>query len=164
MDDRPFGVGGEPQTGDAPASPRRWRFTAGTAFFVAVAGAGYLGVRGLPFGSLTRPGPAFWPIVVVAAVVLTTVVAVATEESPAHEPIDREGVRRVLVFLASMVVVAWGLRRVGLIPSAVLGLVIATRFAAHRSWLETAIMAVTVPAVAYVVFAEVLNVRLSAFW
>lgn len=110
----------------------------------------------LPVGSLTKPGPGMWPLVVSVVLIISAALVLAAPEGD-HERFSAQS----LPILAALVVLALfttGFARVGFVLPATLMLVVWLHYISKETWKVT--IAVTVPAVAilYVLFSFLLNV------
>jgi putative tricarboxylic transport membrane protein len=127
----------------------------------------WVGARGLAFGTLTQPGPGFFPRSLAALTgALAAALVVRGGLAPAS-PLaalwpERAGVRRVLVMLAALFGYAAALEPLGYLL-ATLGLfLVLLRGVGRRSWPVTGLVAVLAAAGSYLLFARWLMVSLPA--
>lgn len=116
----------------------------------------------LRIGSLAEPAPGFWPVVagVVTAIFATVELIVGKEEV---EHFTRRGATRVLIMVASLLLIPITYEYIGfIIPTMTVVFIMMTVLSKQRWWVSLiagAVMAGT----GYFLFAELLQVRLNAF-
>ncbi|MBO3731906.1 tripartite tricarboxylate transporter TctB family protein [Glycomyces niveus] len=116
---------------------------------------------GLDIGSLTEPGPGLWPLIVAGLLVASGIgiIAVTAKTRRDTEAFTR-GTVAVLAAAGGLAVYASLYEVVGFEVPTVLLLFAWLRFLSRESWLMSAVLAVAVTAVAYVLFIIGLNVPL----
>jgi hypothetical protein len=116
---------------------------------------------GLDIGSLTEPGPGLWPLIVAGLLVASGIgiIAVTAKTRRDTEAFTR-GTLAVLAAAGGLAVYASLYEVVGFEVPTVLLLFAWLRFLSRESWLMSAVLAVAVTAVAYVLFIIGLNVPL----
>ncbi|WMY78556.1 tripartite tricarboxylate transporter TctB family protein [Citricoccus sp. I39-566] len=116
----------------------------------------------LRIGSLAEPGPGFWPIVagVVTAAFALVELIVGKEEV---EHFTHRGVSRVLILMASLLLIPITYEYIGfIIPTTVVVFIMMTALSKQRWWVSL-ISGLVMSGVGYYLFAELLQVRLNAF-
>jgi len=114
----------------------------------------------LPVGSVTRPGPGLWPIVVSAVVVVMSLLLVFTERTGRdYEPFTAR-IRQVAAAIAVTSCFVWAFTQAGLVLPALAFLVVWLRFFGKESWRTTFVVAVLTTAVFHLLFVTLLAVPL----
>lgn len=116
----------------------------------------------LQFGSISRPGPGFWPLVVSS---LTAVLAIIAAFFPrqGEEDFDRWGSQRATSLLIALIAFPFLFGILGFVIPSILLIVFMMRVLSQEPWRRSAIVAVITTSVAYGIFALLLDVRLQAF-
>lgn len=146
---------------DAPES-RGHLHRLGPAILLALSLTFLVSAAGMDFGSLSRPGPGFWPSVVAVITAGLSVVGLLLPRKE-EEGFERRAVLRVGTLLIVLLAFPLVFGVVGFVVPSILLIIVMMRFLSQQSWLRSTIVAVTTTAVAYIVFAMLLDVRLPAF-
>ncbi len=127
------------------------------AIFVAVGLAAVVLARTHPMGTAMRMGPAYFPTMLGGLLALIGLITVLRSLVRAGEPIGRLAYGKVSLVLASNVLFALLLRRVGLVVSLIL-LVLTSAYASQRfSWRASLALAVGLAAACAITFVTLLG-------
>lgn len=121
-----------------------------------------VGSLGLPIGTLGNPSPGFWPLVVGCLTAVFAIIEffVGKDET---EGFTGRGVRRTLIMVCTLLLVPIGYQFVGfLVPTFMMILIMMVALSRQKLGLSLLVGAI-VSTTGYYVFAELLQVRLSAF-
>lgn len=155
----------EADTG-VPAEAEHWydRHThrTGSLILLAVSLCFIIAASQLEFGSLSRPGPALWPLTIA---VITGALSLTSSVLPRHdeELFSGRGMLRVCSLFAAMLCFPLLFEYLGFVVPAALLILFMMRVLSKQSWLRSVIVAVVTTTVSYVLFGVLLNVRLPAF-
>ncbi|WP_121067583.1 tripartite tricarboxylate transporter TctB family protein [Chachezhania antarctica] len=136
------------------------------ALAMAVIAAGY------PLGSLLRPGPGFFPLVIailLAGLALATMVEDWRRDGGPVPPDDegadagRVSMRPVIATSAAIIVFALLLERLGFVPAALALVAIAALGEPRRNWLTVALVGVFMSAFGIVLFIWLLGLPIEPF-
>lgn len=114
------------------------------------------------FGSLSRPGPGLWPISI-GSITGTLALISALLPWKGEEHFRLHEVMRAGALLVAFLLFPTIFEYVGFAVPALLLITFMMKFLSRESWTKSAIVAVTTTGVAYVLFGEMLSVRLPAF-
>ncbi len=127
------------------------------AIFVAVGLAAVVLARAHPMGTAMRMGPAYFPTMLGGLLALIGLITVLRSLVRVGEPIGRLAYGKVSLVLASNVLFALLLRRVGLVASLIL-LVLTSAYASQRfSWGASLALAVGLAAACAITFVTLLG-------
>ncbi len=127
------------------------------AIFVAVGLAAVVLARTHPMGTAMRMGPAYFPTMLGGLLALIGLITVLRSLVRAGEPIGRLAYGKVSLVLASNVLFALLLRRVGLVVSLIL-LVLTSAYASQRfSWRASLALGVGLAAACAITFVTLLG-------
>lgn len=127
------------------------------AIFVGVGLAAVVLARAHPMGTAMRMGPAYFPTMLGGLLALIGLITVLRSLVRAGEPIGRLAYGKVSLVLASNVLFALLLRRVGLVVSLIL-LVLTSAYASQRfSWRASLALAVGLAAACAITFVTLLG-------
>lgn len=120
------------------------------------------GLMSFPLGQLNRPGPAMWPTIVGAFLVVTSLVLLLTQQSKEdYEPLTKRWPRVALgASSVGAFIVLYEL--VGFIVAAILMLVFWCRYLGSESWRLSGTVAVAGSLGFYAIFGLLLGVPLPA--
>lgn len=150
----------------APRLPLRARadLVAGTALLLVAAGTLAAG-RTLPWGSVTRPGPGFFPrtlALVLAALALLLVARGARHPGADLRDrwADRAGRRRVLLMAAALLGYVALVETAGYLVTTATLFVVMVRWVGGRGWLATVLASALAAGGSYLLFGRLLRVGL----
>ncbi|MBG6215595.1 putative tricarboxylic transport membrane protein [Arthrobacter sp. CAN_A6] len=113
----------------------------------------------MPIGTPSTPGPGLWPLTVSLVLVLVAILLVVSRDHSGQEMWTR-GARTVIGAIVSLVVFIVLFPLIGFtVPAMVMSLLWLKAFGRER-WLTTALIAVITPIILYLLFDQVLGVRL----
>lgn len=121
--------------------------------------------RKLRFGSIARPGPGFFPVVLAAAFSLVCLVllVIAWRERGAHAPADaRLGWGKIVATITALFVYAFVLERVGFVAATFVLLLFFFKALERQRWITALAGSLVTAFVTYLVFKVWLNVQLPA--
>ena len=121
--------------------------------------------RKLRFGSIARPGPGFFPVVLAAAFSLVCLVllVIAWREREAHAPTGaRLGWRKIVATISALFVYAFVLERVGFVAATFVLLLFFFKALERQRWTTALAGSLVTAFVTYLVFKVWLNVQLPA--
>lgn len=115
-------------------------------------------IRDMRVGTLTEPGPAFWPLILVVVMAITGVVGLLTDVTAGVEEFDSSTLRvgAGFVVLASFILL---FPFTGVILAGFVFMVAWLRLLHGESWRLTLILAALAPLAAYLLFVTLLGVR-----
>lgn len=154
------------ERGDAPTARLNWMdrhgHRLGPLLILVCALIVILNASSLRIGDLAAPGPGFWPVVagVVTAVFALVELIVGKEEV---EHFTRRGTLRVLILAGSLLLIPITYEYIGfIIPTMAVVFIMMTVLSKQRWWVSL-IAGALMACIGYYLFAELLQVRLSAF-
>jgi putative tricarboxylic transport membrane protein len=121
--------------------------------------------RKLRFGSIARPGPGFFPVVLAAAFSLVCLVllVIAWRERGAHAPADaRLGWGKIVATITALFVYAFVLEPVGFVAATFVLLLFFFKALERQRWITALAGSLVTAFVTYLVFKVWLNVQLPA--
>lgn len=124
------------------------------------AGFGAHAIATLPLGTPTRPGPGLWPVVVSAAVVALSSLAMLSDRAGEGATPFTPRVRHVAAAVAVTAVFVWAFTWFGLVLPALAFLIVWLRWFGKESWRTTLVVAVLTTIAFYVLFVTLLAVPL----
>lgn len=110
----------------------------------------------LDLGTMTKPGPGLWPLVVSVLLAVSSLAVLLTREQDG-EPFTRASLT-IAAALAGLVVFVVLFAQFGFVLAAALLLAGWLRFISKESWLMTIVVTVAAVAILYVLFAIALGV------
>lgn len=116
----------------------------------------------LPFGHLSFPGPGLWPVLLTTVGLVASLILFLRGRDIPVLAEDQSG-RRLLMYLACIVLYAPLYSLIGFVPASALVLVVLVRFAGGFGWTATVTAALAGPALVYAVFGIGLEVPIDAF-
>lgn len=128
-------------------------------FVVAVALVFHGQSDDLDVGSLTEPGPGFWPRVLVIALILSSILGLCVDLKDGIESFEVANTFRVVAGFAALCVFVFVFKSTGMILAGMVFLVLWLRGLNGESWRLSVVIAVVAPILTYLLFVEALGVR-----
>ncbi len=129
---------------------------------LAVAAVFHSQMGDMEFGSLSSPGPGFWPRVLLVSIVLLSLVGLVADMSEGIESFDTSGTTRVTAGFVAMAAFVLMFETTGVIFSGVVFLMLWLKGLNGESWKLSIALSIIVPVVAYLLFVTALGVRFPA--
>jgi len=150
---------------------KRWGLKTDTAAGVILAAIGVIwliAVRDLPFGTLGRMGPAYWPVIIAVLLIgmgglLIVIDVAATHRSGGSDRIALPGLRPVLSIFGAIVVFALSIERLGMVPAIILCMLLAGYASAKVKWRVHLILTMILALFSYLVFLKLLGLPVRPF-
>lgn len=120
----------------------------------------HLQMQDMEVGSLTDPGPGFWPRLLIIGIVVTSLIALVADLTDGIEPFELAGTVRVLGGFATLVVFVFVFQSTGAILAGFVFMMLWLKGLNDEPWRLSIILSVVSPVVAYVLFVVALGVRL----
>ena len=127
---------------------------------IAIAGVFHLQTSEMEVGSLTAPGPGFWPRVLVVAIVVVSVLGLVVDMREGIEVFELGGTARVLGGFALLVLFTLMFEQTGSILAGFVFLMLWLKGLNGESWRMALAISVVAPLVSYLLFVTALGVRL----
>lgn len=120
--------------------------------------------RDYPMGSAMRMGPGYFPTAVgICMIVLGSIISLISTRTTGSG-IGNWPWRAMLFMSVAFVIFAWGLERLGFIPSLALLIVVSTLATPHFRWKEMAIQTVVMVIGAWALFIYALGLYYPLWW
>jgi Tripartite tricarboxylate transporter TctB family len=129
---------------------------------IAISGASIWSASDLQFGTFTRMGPGFIPIVL-AGILLFLAVLILIQGLMTHTDKVRYAVKPLLLILGSLAFMAFALERLGLVICIPVVVVISSLAQGRVSWRPVAALSVFLSVFCYVLFIWALGLPIPAF-
>lgn len=110
-------------------------------------------------GTLTEPGPGFWPRTLVIAIILTSALGFVADLSDGIEAFERSGTLRVVAGFAALSVFVLLFEHTGMILAGIIFMMLWLKGLNGESWRLSLVISVVSPILAYFLFVEALGVR-----
>jgi len=127
---------------------------------IALAAVFHLQTSEMEVGSLTEPGPGFWPRVLIVAIVVVSVIGFLIDTRDGIEVFELGGTVRVLLGFAALVVFTLLFQETGSILAGFVFLMIWLKGLNGESWRMSLAISVVAPLASYLLFVSALGVRL----
>lgn len=151
---------------ESPGSQQRgtgWIASKVPLLFVVVVSLIFYGQSDdLTVGSLTNPGPGFWPRVLIGALILSSVLGLCIDLTDGIESFERSNTIRVIAGFASLCLFVAVFKVAGMILAGVVFLAIWLKGLNGESWRLSIAIAVVAPVLTYLLFSVALGVRFPA--
>ncbi len=110
-------------------------------------------------GSLTEPGPGFWPRVLIVGIILFSLVGFVADLKDGIESFELSGTVRVLAGFGALAAFVVIFDNTGMILAGIVFLMLWLKGLNGESWRLTVILALVTPLLTYLLFVEALGVR-----
>lgn len=110
-------------------------------------------------GSLTDPGPGFWPRVLIIGLIVTSLLGLCVDLTDGIEPFDKTGTLRMLAGFAALCLFVLVFQNTGMILAGMLLLMLWLKGLNGESWRLSVLISVVGPFLTYLLFVEALGVR-----
>lgn len=110
-------------------------------------------------GSLTEPGPGFWPRVLILGIILLSLLGFVADLKDGIEPFELPGTVRVLGGFAALAAFVLVFESTGMILAGIVFLMLWLKGLNGESWRLSLMLAAITPLLTYLLFVEALGVR-----
>ncbi|WP_338748787.1 tripartite tricarboxylate transporter TctB family protein [Janibacter alittae] len=128
-------------------------------FVVAVALVFHVKGGDMAVGTLSQPGPGFWPRVLVISLIVSSVVGLCVDLTDGIEAFELSNSVRVLAGFVALCLFVVVFQNTGMILAGMILLMLWLKGLNGESWRLSAIIAVVAPILTYLLFAQALGVR-----
>lgn len=111
-------------------------------------------------GTITRPGPGLWPLIVSTILILFSVLALIAPKFGVAIP-SWAGAKRAGIIILSTAIFAFGYRYAGFIPMAAIAIILIARYSYDSRWPKSVITGSVGSLAIYFLFGELLSVPLT---
>ncbi|MBC9227637.1 hypothetical protein GL325_15010 [Aeromicrobium sp. 636] len=129
---------------------------------IAIAGFFHLQTQEMEVGSLTDPGPGFWPRVLIVGIVVVSVLGFVVDMRDGIEVFELGSTARVLAGFAALVVFTLLFEQTGSILAGFIFLMLWLKGLNGEGWRMSLAISVVAPLLSYLLFVTALGVRLPA--